>query len=383
LVLDAQQRSALATTRALGRHGGDVVTADSTGSTLAGKSRYSSASLVYPCPYREPDAFIAALPALAAEAEVDVILPMTEVTTYLLSHGRDAFRAFGLPLAEPGAFETLSDKYRLFRQAREVGVPTPATWFMDTAADVAALAPELPYPVVIKPFRSRILDGGRWLTTSVSFADSPDALCRKVAEDEALQRFPFLLQDYVDGVGAGVFAYYEQGEPMALFAHRRLRERPPAGGVSVLSESVAMRDDMAAMATRLLGTVHWHGPAMVEFKVAADGTPYLMEINPRLWGSLQLAVDAGVNFPMMLYRSASGEPQEPVNGYTVGRRLRWLLGDVDRLYMVLRDGRRSLGGRGLEALRFLWPGWGRTRYEVNRFGDMGPFWHELRHYLDD
>ncbi|WP_446912198.1 hypothetical protein, partial [Klebsiella pneumoniae] len=77
LVLDAQQRSALATTRALGRHGVDVVTADSTSSTLAGKSRYSRASLVYPCPYREPDAFIAALPALASEAEVDVILPMT------------------------------------------------------------------------------------------------------------------------------------------------------------------------------------------------------------------------------------------------------------------------------------------------------------------
>ncbi len=383
LVLDARQRSALATTRALGRQGIEVVTADSVAITLAGSSRYSCDALVYPCPYETPDDFAAALPGLAAEADADVIMPVTEVTTYLVARRREDFQRFRLPLAEIDAFETLSDKYRLFRHAEAHGIPMPMTWFVDSAASVPDLAEDLPYPIVIKPFRSRILHDGRWLNTSVSFADSPEALRSRIADDPALQGFPFLLQEYVHGTGAGIFVQYEHGKPLAFFAHRRLRERPPCGGVSVLSESVAVREDMAKIAQRLLDAVHWHGAAMVEFKVAPDGTPYLMEFNPRLWGSLQLAGDAGVNFPLMLYRSAIGEAQETVNGYATGRRLRWLLGDLDRLYMVATDGRRSVGSRAMEFVRFLNPGWGSTRYEVNRFGDLAPFWYELRHYLDD
>ena len=53
----------------------------------------------------------------------------------------------------------------------------------------------------------------------------------------------------------------------------------------------------------LLDELNWHGVAMVEFKVTEDGTPYLMEINTRFWGSLQLAIDAGVDFPYNYSRS--------------------------------------------------------------------------------
>ena len=85
--------------------------------------------------------------------------------------------------------------------------------------------------------------------------------------------------------------------PVAFFAHKRLRERPPWGGVSVLSESAEPDPRLKALARQLLDDACWHGVAMVEFKVAPDGTPYLMEINTRFWGSLQLAIDAGVDFP--------------------------------------------------------------------------------------
>jgi hypothetical protein len=74
-----------------------------------------------------------------------------------------------------------------------------------------------------------------------------------------------------------------------------LREKPPSGGVSVLSESVQVNSKLGSLAQTLLENSNWHGVAMVEFKVATDGTPYLMEINTRFWGSLQLAIDAGVD----------------------------------------------------------------------------------------
>jgi hypothetical protein len=159
--------------------------------------------------------------------------------------------------------------------------------------------------------------------------------------------------------------------------------------VSVLRESVALRDDVRACSEALLGHLGWSGVAMVEFKEdRASGTPYLMEINGRFWGSLQLAVDAGVDFPRLLLdrweaqRDVETLPALPE--YRLGVRSRWLWGDVDHLMWMLRRGRtpqaRVAGLPGpLAALgSFLRPGGRRTRLEVLRWGDTGPFWRESR-----
>jgi predicted ATP-grasp superfamily ATP-dependent carboligase len=90
-------------------------------------------------------------------------------------------------------------------------------------------------------------------------------------------------------------------------------------------------------ATRLLDAIGWHGVAMVEFKNdERDAVPKLMEINGRLWGSLQLAIDAGVDFPALIARSAIDGTFPPQPAYRVGVRNRWFWGDVDSLLMTLR-----------------------------------------------
>jgi predicted ATP-grasp superfamily ATP-dependent carboligase len=129
---------------------------------------------------------------------------------------------------------------------------------------------------------------------------------------------------------------YDRGKPVAFFAHKRLREKPPSGGVSVLSESVEVPPNLYDMGRRILDHVQWHGVAMVEFKVADDGTPYLMEVNARFWGSLQLAIDAGVDFPWLLYQLAQAKTLKEMQSYTVGVRNRWLLGDLLHLFLVLK-----------------------------------------------
>jgi predicted ATP-grasp superfamily ATP-dependent carboligase len=129
---------------------------------------------------------------------------------------------------------------------------------------------------------------------------------------------------------------YGQEGPVAWFAHRRLREKPPAGGVSVLCESVPVDPVMRGYAEGLLSAAGWFGPAMVEFRVDPDGKPWLMEVNGRFWGSLQLAIDCGVDFPWLLYQLCRGDQVAAPEHYEVGRRLRWLLGDLDHLLLQLR-----------------------------------------------
>ncbi len=120
---------------------------------------------------------------------------------------------------------------------------------------------------------------------------------------------------------------------------------------------------------------------MVEFRIDRRGTPYLMEVNGRLWGSLQLAIDSGVDFPWLMLRASTGDQVEAVTGYAQGRRLRWFLGDVDHLLLQLR-GRgtaRTLKDRLSACLRFVGTSIDPcARNEILRSADPWPAWLELR-----
>jgi hypothetical protein len=129
---------------------------------------------------------------------------------------------------------------------------------------------------------------------------------------------------------------------------------------------------------------------MVEFKVCErTGTPYLMEVNGRFWGSLQLAIDAGVDFPALLLGAAFGELRQGSTQYHVGTRCRWWWGDVDHFLAVLKSAvtRTPIpGGRPsvLRALaRLLRPPGPHDRLEVLRLRDPMPFLRESRDWIAD
>ena len=127
---------------------------------------------------------------------------------------------------------------------------------------------------------------------------------------------------------------------------------------------------------------------MVEFKYdSKTSTPYLMEINGRFWGSLQLAIDAGVDFPRLLLEAGYGQTPARVIEGRPGLRLRWLLGDVDHLLLRLRKSSAELAlelkgpGRLHTLSSFLVPWRPHERWEVLRPSDPRPFVHELRDWI--
>jgi protein-tyrosine-phosphatase len=125
---------------------------------------------------------------------------------------------------------------------------------------------------------------------------------------------------------------FHRGEPLVWFQHRRITEFPYNGGASVLAVSEAVDPELAGYSARLLRALEWEGAAMVEFRHdRATGRAALMEVNGRLWGSLPLSVQAGVDFPYYSWQLARGEVPAPPSVYRVGLRSRWAGGDLQRV----------------------------------------------------
>ncbi len=250
---------------------------------------------------------------------------MEDDTQILISKNQDLFSQYtSFLIADHECLGCIQDKGNVMKRARSLGLPMPETFDVLDLESGMSLVDRLPYPVVVKP---RVGAGGAGL----SYVDGPHEL------EEALRKAfrkgeGILVQERLphDGRGLGAsFLMDGRQKVLASFVHERLREYPVTGGPSTLRQSI-VHEEVRECAERLLRSFRFRGVAMVEFKIdSRDGVPKLLEVNPRFWGSLALAVDSGVNFPYLLTLAALNIPFEPVVRYKVGHQTRWLLpGDM-------------------------------------------------------
>jgi predicted ATP-grasp superfamily ATP-dependent carboligase len=276
----------------------------------------------------------------------------------------------------------------LLEEASKLGIAIPVQEILPDIRAIDSLdLSALRYPIVIKPARSVSERDGVRATFAVTYASDASELRRRL---RALPTgaFPLLLQQRIVGPGSGIFLLLWDGEIRAQFAHQRLSEKPPSGGVSVYRESVAIDEELRDRSRALLERFGWQGVAMVEYKRdSATGQPYLMEVNGRFWGSLQLAIDSGVDFPRILAACALGEDSQQIPTYRIGVRSRWWWGQVDHLIGRVRRARtepwppgirsahRAIGDLVLAPFR-------RADYEeILRWTDPGPFWNETLRWI--
>jgi predicted ATP-grasp superfamily ATP-dependent carboligase len=381
-VTDGEQRAALALVRSLGQGGHQVFVCSCTGRSLAGASRHAAAEFPVADPLANPERFSSEVSALVERLHIGLIIPVSEGALLSLLDSPLAHRGL-IPFPSFERVKAICDKAGVLGAAAEVGIAIPRQLTLQTPEDATRLDPSsIGFPLVIKPSRSVSDQGAERIKLGVLYAADQQQLSQALA---GLPRaaYPLLLQQRVIGDGVGVFLLLWDGAVIAQFSHRRIREKPPSGGVSVYRESIAADPGLVARSRALLERFDWQGVAMVEYKRdAATGTPVLMEINGRFWGSLQLAIDSGVDFPRLLVAVAGGQKPAPVLNYRLGIRSRWWWGDVDHLVAVLRRSPSRLHlppgtpGRLKTVMEFLklWrPG---DRNETLRWSDPRPFLRE-------
>ncbi|HJW03690.1 MAG TPA: ATP-grasp domain-containing protein [Azospira sp.] len=339
LVLDGHSRAALETLQALGKVRAEVDVASETADALAFCSTYLHDRLVQPSTVAQED-FLAWLQDLDQSIPYALIVPSTEASLIALNGLPDdhPLRAKAI-IPSRQSIDTALDKRKTFELATRLNIPVPPSHLL-LAPGRAAPPHQFPaaFPLVMKPVRSKVVIGKQLVTINAALV--ADHQARNDYLKSWLAHTPILESEYFPGHGVGIELLFNRGKKCWHFAHERIHECPLSGGASSYRRAIEPPPAMLADAERLLQELHWHGVAMVEFKmngqVGSEEDYRLIEINPRLWGSLALSIDAGVNFPLGLQALALGQAPGPQPAYRFGYYTRDLLEDIGWLRENLR-----------------------------------------------
>jgi predicted ATP-grasp superfamily ATP-dependent carboligase len=372
-VLDARLRQSLVAVRSLGSCGLGVSALETVCGVPTFASRWCRRGFYAPPHDQSDEPYLMRLEQVLADTGARVLIASSDGTVALLRRYRERIRpGVAVALAKEPALGVAVNKEQTLQVARAVGLNIPHAVIVRDAGDVAAALREIGLPAVVKPVESWVRDECHGVRLASQLVITPDE-ARRTVEALTFSGAPVLFQRYLTGRREAVSLIYAQGRVYARFAQWAKRTEPPLGGLSVLRQSIPIPDDIGAQAERLVRAIDLEGYSEVEFRRDGCGTPYLMEINPRLSASVEIAVLAGVDFPLLLYQWASGLPIATVGGYRTGYWMRYLAGDIRSTFGTIRQrGRPGVTGParavGDFCLSFFTP----ARYDYLDLGDPLP-----------
>lgn len=271
--------------RQMGRIGHNIYTISLNKYSIGGSSKYVKKN------YYFKDLSPNKITEIINKNKIDLVIPCNEKSVEFFAKNTETFK---ISIVAPNltSFEICQDKLKTIQFAEKLGVRVPKTLIFESLEDFKKNIAKIDFfPLVLKPRRS---SGSRGI---VYLSNKEDLL--KSLNPEYVEKYGFpLIQEYIPNGGKAIgasFLYYN-GEEVFGFCHQRIREYPPSGGPSTLAISVY---DYTALSIgrKLLNSLNWSGLAMVEFKEDPRNSELvLMEINPRMWGTIGLALFAGKNF---------------------------------------------------------------------------------------
>ena len=307
-----------------GRAGYKVTACSSDPNALGFSSRFATRVELCPSPFRRQK-FLRWLDATVETQRIDTIIP----TEGLLTAIEPTYSSYAhlLPYgANKEVLYSAMSKYRMVRRFLDPEAPPemqrhiPPSLLIDSTGHLPTTAElgTLPTPIYAK---TDFLNSPVGAQSQVHRLDGR-AGARELLADLRTRYSHFLVQGHVEGVGVGVFVVVRGGKILARFMHRRLHEFPHTGGVSSYRQSW-WHDAIHADACERIPYLGWQGPLMLEYRWDPDTDEFhLIELNCRFWGSLHLALYAGVDFPRILVDAMHGHVAPRQREFRLGVRCR-------------------------------------------------------------
>ncbi len=295
-------------------------------------SRYSKSSFLYPSPYRNQDAFLDCLVSNIQRLDASVLIPTYEETFLLAKHAARLSKYVAMVLPSYEDILVAHNKDIWAERARSLGIPVPESYPLAGLIEGTVSLADLRYPVLVKPKQG----GGAW---GIQQFDSADALAVALRSEDCggLPWDRFFVQEKILGETHCVAMLFNKGKFRAKVAYQQLRDYPATGGQATMR--VSIRSSQAEQnLQQFLEALNWHGVCQADFIVdKGTQTPFLIDLNPRLWGSLAQAIASGVDFPHLIYRMAIEGDVAPIEEFKTGVVTRWLGGELGTFFPHLQQ----------------------------------------------
>lgn len=345
LILGDDTRAFLAAVRSLGRQGIAVHVVPGNWASPALSSKYISQTHRLTPLGLDPAAWQADLVELVNRERYDFILPCTDSMVVALHQCRDRLPQSALAMVNVVNFEVLFDKVRTRHLAKVCAVPVAKGRVLRQGDNVDRLIDELGLPLAVKS-RNSVFGKSVAKRHSVAICRSRESLLVALNKIETPE--DYLVEVMFAGHGVGVSILAQDGKILQAFQHERVNESL-FGGAAFYRRSIKLDETLFGHVERISARSSLSGLAMFEFcSNPCSGDTILLEVNARPWGSMPLAIAAGVDFPYLYFRMlAEGSAGERC-AYRVPLYGRHVTGDLNSLLDTLTS-----FGRGVEATRLL------------------------------
>jgi hypothetical protein len=229
--------------------------------------------------------------------DIDVLLALDDTSLWLAN---EALGALGegdrKPLIANATGEQKDialDKVRQIEAAKSAGFSVPSTIVAHSREEISKANK---FPAIVKPARAVNLAFNGALKKGEAYYLYNRGDLETLPEEEEFS-FPVLIQPLIHGTGEGIFGFAGSDGVSKVFGHRRLRMMNPHGSGASACRSIKPAPDLVEKVQRLITSIGWRGPFMVELLMDEDGNGWFIELNGRLWGSTALSRRHGYDYP--------------------------------------------------------------------------------------
>lgn len=311
----------LAAARCLGERGVPVWVAGSRFFSPALWSRWATRRFLGPSA-TDANALVDWLLDLGRREPGHVLYPTSDDLLWSFAKREDEIRSvFRTYMPNRDAIVALLDKSILYRSWSEMGQSTPRTWFPRTESDLAAIAREARFPLVIKPrsqaaFPSHVK--GVYVASADALVPRHREFTTRFRHEEAIARsmpdvdLP-MIQEYHSEAADSIYSLSgfvdRTGELCVMRGARKVLQRPRRLGLGICFEDVPVDPDLAEAMRVLLRKHGYYG--IFEAELIAVGDEHLLiDLNPRFFGQMQFDIARGCPLPLFAYLGACGRERD-------------------------------------------------------------------------
>lgn len=363
IITFARSWQALVATRALGKAGIKVITADTDEFATSYFSKYSKARFIYP---KDEKKFVAKLIERAKFYkkkfnEEIVLIPIHKETFIISKYRKQLEKHMKLCIEDYEKLSSIHNKSLLPMYLKKHKIPHPKTIVVKDILKLYRIVPTLKFPVFLKLTETAASIGLKKI-------DERDDLIyeyKNMIKEYGLKPCDYpIIQEGVEGRDYCVTALFNHGKKKAMMTYINIKCHPYKSGPGVYRKNIKA-PQMEAVAERLLKGIKWHGVAELDFRMGKDNKPYLIEVNPRFWGGLNQSVASNLNYPLLVHDIAMHGDCQKVDGIKQGIRTENLATAILALFDELKKDERKQ--KDLEKLKSQWKKMLKGNFDLKNF----------------